>query len=281
MTSFGERLNDSWQRYGHLCVGIDPHDYLLDIWELEHSAVGAREFSLRVLDACVGVAGIIKPQVSFFERFGSAGFAALETLLARARDAEIIVIADAKRGDIGSTMDGYANAWLSPESALSSDAVTVAPFLGVASLGGLVETAETNNRGLFVLGVTSNPEATTIQSARLTDSGETVSGHVIRTVRELARADSSPDAVSNIGVVIGASTDLGAYGLSDEDLEGMPILSPGFGAQGAAVKDARSRFGRASSTLIVAQSRSILESGREGVADAVRREANEVADAFA
>lgn len=280
MTSFGERLNDSWQRYGHLCVGIDPHDYLLDIWELEHSAVGAREFSLRVLDACVGIAGVIKPQVSFFERFGSSGFAALETLLARARDAEVLVIADAKRGDIGSTMDGYGNAWLTPESALSSDAVTVAPYLGVASLEGLVETAESNNRGLFVLGVTSNPEATTIQSARLTDSGESVSGHVIRSVRELARADSSPDAVASIGVVIGASTDLGAYGLSDEDLAGLPILAPGFGAQGASVRDARSRFGRASSTLIVAQSRSILESGREGVKDAVRRGANEVADAF-
>ena len=280
MTSFGARLSDSWQRYGHLCVGIDPHDYLLDIWELDNSAMGAREFSLRVLDACVGVVGVIKPQVSFFERFGSPGFAALETLLARARDAEVLVIADAKRGDIGSTMDGYANAWLSPESALSSDALTVAPYLGVGSLEGIVTTAETNDRGLFVLGVTSNPEATTIQSARLTESGESVSGHVVRSVRELARADSSPDAVANIGVVIGASTDLGTYGLSDEDLEGMPILAPGFGAQGAAVRDARSRFGRASSTLIVAQSRSILESGREGVADAVRREANEVADAF-
>ena len=280
MISFGARLSDSWQRYGHLCVGVDPHDYLLDIWELEQNAVGAREFSLRVLDACVGVVGVIKPQVSFFERFGSSGFAALETLLVRARDAEILVIADAKRGDIGSTMDGYGTAWLSPESTLVSDAVTVAPYLGVASLTGLVDTAEANERGLFVLGVTSNPEATTIQSARLTDSGESVSGHVVRAVRELARADTSPDAVANVGVVIGASTDLGAYGLSDEDLEGMPILAPGFGAQGAAVRDARSRFGRASSTLIVAQSRSILESGREGVADAVRREANVVADAF-
>lgn len=280
MTSFGDRLSDSWQRYGHLCVGIDPHDYLLDIWELEHSAVGAREFSLRVLDACVGVAGIIKPQVSFFERFGSAGFLALETLLARARDAEVLVIADAKRGDIGSTMDGYASAWLSPESSLASDALTVAPYLGVASLEGLVETAETNERGLFVLGVTSNPEAVTIQSARLTDSAESVSAHVIRAVRELARADTSPDAVSSVGVVIGASTDIGAYGLSDADLQGMPILAPGFGAQGASVRDARLRFGKASSTLIVAQSRSILESGRDGVADAVRREANEVAEAF-
>ena len=228
----------------------------------------------------MGVAGIIKPQVSFFERFGSAGFSALETLLARARDTEVLVIADAKRGDIGSTIDGYASAWLSPESALSSDALTVAPYLGVASLEGMVEIAEANERGLFVLGVTSNPEAVTIQSARLTDSAESVSAHVIRAVRELARADTSPDAVSSVGVVIGASTDIGAYGLSDADLQGMPILAPGFGAQGASVRDARSRFGKASSTLIVAQSRSILESGRDGVADAVRREANEVAEAF-
>jgi orotidine-5'-phosphate decarboxylase len=281
MTAFGARLSDSWQRYGHLCVGIDPHDYLLDIWELEHSAVGAREFSLRVLDACVGVAGVIKPQVSFFERFGSSGISALETLLARAREAEVLVIADAKRGDIGSTMDGYAHAWLSPESSLSSDALTVAPYLGVSSLEGVVDTAHGNDRGVFVLGVTSNAEATTIQSARLTDSAETIAAHVVRSVRALARTDSSDDSVSSVGVVIGASTDLASYGLSETDLEGMPILAPGFGAQGAQVRDARSRFGRAASTLIVAQSRSILESGRDGVADAVRREANEVADAFA
>jgi orotidine-5'-phosphate decarboxylase len=281
MTAFGARLSDSWQRYGHLCVGIDPHDYLLDIWELERSAVGAREFGLRVLDACVGVAGVIKPQVSFFERFGSSGFAALETVLSRAREAEVLVIADAKRGDIGSTMDGYAHAWLSPESPLSSDALTVAPYLGVSSLESVVETAQANERGLFVLGVTSNTEATTVQSARLTDSGEAVAAHVVRSVRNLAKADTSEDAVSSVGVVIGASTDLASYGLSETDLEGLPILAPGFGAQGAHVRDARSRFGRASSTLIVAQSRSILESGREGVADAVRREANAVADAFA
>ena len=280
MTSFGERLSDSWERYGHLCVGIDPHDYLLDLWELERTATGAREFGLRVLDACVGVAGVIKPQVSFFERFGSQGFLALETVLARARDAGVIVIADAKRGDIGSTMDGYAHAWLSPESFLRSDAVTVSPYLGVESLTGIATLAEAHNGGLFVLGVTSNPEAVPLQTARLTDSASTVSADVIRSVRLLAQADSSPDRVAHIGVVVGASTDLSAYGINEEDLEGLPILAPGFGSQGARVRDAKSRFGRASASLIVAQSRSILEAGRDGVADAVRSEANEVADAF-
>ena len=280
MTSFGERLSDSWERYGHLCVGIDPHDYLLDLWELERTATGAREFGLRVLDACVGVAGVIKPQVSFFERFGSSGFVALETVLARASDAGVLVIADAKRGDIGSTMDGYAHAWLSPESSLRSDAVTVSPYLGVESLTGIAALAEAHAGGLFVLGVTSNPEAVALQTARLTDSPSTVSADVIRSVRTLAQADTSPDKVSNIGVVVGASTDLSAYGINEEDLEGLPILAPGFGSQGARVRDAKSRFGRASASLIVAQSRSILEAGRDGVAEAVRREASEVADAF-
>jgi len=280
MTSFGERLSDSWERYGHLCVGIDPHDYLLDLWELERTATGAREFGLRVLDACVGVAGVIKPQVSFFERFGSSGFVALETVLARASDAGVLVIADAKRGDIGSTMDGYAHAWLSPESSLRSDAVTVSPYLGVQSLAGIATLAEAHAGGLFVLGVTSNPEAVALQTARLTDNASTVSVDVIRSVRALAQADTSPDKVSNIGVVVGASTDLSAYGINEEDLEGLPILAPGFGSQGARVRDAKSRFGRASASLIVAQSRSILEAGRDGVAEAVRREASEVADAF-
>ena len=108
-------------------------------WGLDASAAGAREFGLRVVEAAAGRVGIVKPQVSFFERYGSAGFAALEDVLAAARAAGLLVIADAKRGDIGSTMDAYARAWLTPGSPLEADALTVSPYLGVGSLGDTVD----------------------------------------------------------------------------------------------------------------------------------------------
>lgn len=116
MTGFGQRLRRALDEHGPLCVGIDPHEALLRAWGLGVDAAGVREFGLRTVDAAAGRVGIVKPQVAFFERFGSAGFAALEDVIAAARAADLIVIADAKRGDIGTTMDGYAAAWLEPGS---------------------------------------------------------------------------------------------------------------------------------------------------------------------
>ncbi|WP_317451953.1 orotidine-5'-phosphate decarboxylase [Microbacterium sp. NIBRBAC000506063] len=118
MTHFGARVAAGIAEYGNLCVGIDPHGALLDAWGLDRSADGVREFGLRVVESAAGRAGVVKPQVAFFEAFGSAGFAALEEVLAAARAAGLLVIADAKRGDIGSTMDGYAAAWLTAGSPL-------------------------------------------------------------------------------------------------------------------------------------------------------------------
>lgn len=275
MVSFAERLDDKFMQYGHLCVGIDPHPYLLELWELDDNAAGIREFSLRVLDACVDFAGIIKPQVSFFERYGSAGYSALEILLERARQAEMTVIADAKRGDIGSTMDGYVEAWLTPSSPLVSDAVTASPYLGVGSLDGLISRALGEERGVFVLAVTSNPEAADLQSALIVENQATVAADI---VRQLRLRDSQE--LSSVGVVIGATVDIDAYGINRDDLHGMPILAPGFGFQGARVSEARSRFGNLCERILVAQSRNILETGPAGVAEAIRRSAGDVADAI-
>ena len=156
-TRFGERVRAAVSSHGPLCVGIDPHAALLAAWGLGDDAAGVREFGLRTVEAAAGRAGIVKPQVSFFERFGSAGFAALEDVLSAARAAGLVVIADAKRGDIGSTMDAYAAAWLTPGSSLEADALTVNPFLGVGALGGAFDLADRHGKGLFVLAATSNP----------------------------------------------------------------------------------------------------------------------------
>ena len=147
-----------------------------------------------MVDAAAGRVGIVKPQVSFFERYGSAGFAALEDVLAAARAAGLIVIADAKRGDIGTTMDAYAEAWLTPGSPLEADAMTVNPFLGVGTLEGTFELAEDAGKGVFVLAATSNPEAFTAQRATL-DGGRTVSASHRRGGLGAQRRGRPPDGV--------------------------------------------------------------------------------------
>ncbi len=211
---FGERLRAVIAERGRLCVGIDPHEHLLTQWGLDASAAGAREFGLRVVDAAAGRAGIVKPQVAFFERYGSAGYAALEDVLAAARAAGLLVIADAKRGDIGSTMDAYARAWLTPGSPLEADALTVNPYLGVGSLGDTVTLALAHGKGLFVLAATSNPEAAELQTGRV--GAQTVAGRVVADVTEVNARTTEPGEWGSIGLVVGATVDRAAFGLPDD-----------------------------------------------------------------
>ena len=161
---FGELLEAAGQARGRLCVGIDPHPYLLEKWGLEPTADGLRTFSMRCVEAFSDTAALVKPQVAFFERFGSQGFAVLEDVLASLREVGCLTVADAKRGDIGSTMAGYADAWLGDSSPLRADSVTVSPYLGVGALGPVFSKAEETGRGVFVLAATSNPEARAIQA---------------------------------------------------------------------------------------------------------------------
>ncbi|QNO36379.1 orotidine-5'-phosphate decarboxylase [Protaetiibacter sp. SSC-01] len=278
MTSFGERLGAVVDDRGPLCVGIDPHARLLTSWGLADSAAGAREFGLRVVEAVVGRVGVVKPQVAFFERFGSAGFAALEEVLGAARAAGLLVIADAKRGDIGSTMDGYAGAWLTPGSPLEADALTVSSYLGPESLVDTAARAREVGKGLFLLAATSNPEAYTLQSALVSDlaalRGETVAGLVARHARAINGAGAG---LGSIGLVVGATIDRHAVGLDDALLTRAPILAPGFGAQGAELADAPRLFGAVLGQVLPNVSRSVLSAGPDGVAAAVAAAAQEVA----
>ncbi len=273
MSGFGERVRAGIAEYGHLCVGIDPHVGLLAAWGLDASASGVREFGLRVVDAAAGRVGIVKPQVSFFERYGSAGFAALEEVLAAARAAGLIVIADAKRGDIGSTMDAYAEAWLTPGSPLEADAVTANPFLGVGPLDGTFDLAERSGKGVFVLAATSNPEAFTAQRARLAGD-RTVSGAIVREVSERNAANTAEGRWGSIGFVIGATVDWQDAGLAPFTPRA-PILGPGFGHQGAGPADLALRFGDLAPCVIASESRSILEAGPEDLTVAIEARASE------
>ena len=270
---FGERVRSALQARGPLCVGIDPHSVLLAAWGLTDDARGVREFGLRTIEAAAGRVAVVKPQVSFFERFGSQGIAALEDVLAAARAAGLIVIADAKRGDIGSTMDDYARAWLSPGSPLEADALTVNPFLGVGALAGTFALAEEHGKGLFVLAATSNPEAEGLQRSAGT-TGATVSASIIAEVSERNAATSGAGQWGSIGFVIGATVDWMQAGI-EPFTPVAPILAPGFGAQGATPADLRSRFGAMSSAVIASESRSILSAGPADLADAITARAAE------
>ena len=249
---FGQRLATAVAAHGPLCVGIDPHPGLLADWDLPDDASGVERFGRGVVDALAGEVALIKPQSAFFERHGSRGVAALEAVLADACAAGILVLLDVKRGDIGSTMDGYAQAYLSDGSPLAADAITVSPYLGFGSLNPALELASRTGRGIFVLSRTSNPEGASLQEARVGDRS------VAQTVvDDVAARNAGADPLGDVGVVVGAT---GEYELDLGALNG-PVLAPGLGAQGATPADIAARFTGVTGTVLPAASRSVLRRG--------------------
>lgn len=273
--TFGENLQTAFDTGGHLCVGIDPHAFLLEEWGLKDDASGVRDFGLRVVAAASTRVAIVKPQVAFYERHGSAGFAALEDVLRAAREAGLLVIGDAKRGDIGSTFDAYADAWLSRGGPLEVDALTVSPYLGIGSLEGPRALALDNGKGLFVLAATSNPEGFSLQSSRMSGQSTVAAG----IVEKVQQWNSEEGGLGSVGLVLGATVDLASFGIGP--LELTPVLAPGFGHQGARFADVRAIYGQSADGVIVSASRSILAAGPSGLVGAIEAQASEVAEAFA
>ncbi|MGV8969385.1 MAG: orotidine-5'-phosphate decarboxylase [Microbacteriaceae bacterium] len=273
--TFGDALTAAFGSTGHLCVGIDPHEFLLKQWGLPNTADGVLEFGLRVIEAVQPHAGIVKPQVAFFERFGSSGFAALERILSVARDAGLIVIGDAKRGDVGTTVSAYAEAWLTRGTTLEVDAMTISAFQGLGSISEARTFALSGSAGLFVLAATSNPESIDPQSAIIStgpNAGQSVSGSIVAGIHDWNRSEIADrtSALGSVGVVIGATVNLEQFGVDLDTLHATPILAPGFGHQGAQYEDIPRIFGKAASTVIVSSSRSILAAGPAGLGEAIR-----------
>lgn len=242
-----------------LCVGIDPHAGLLADWSLPDSAAGARDFGLRVVEAAAGECGIVKPQAAFFERHGSRGLGALEDILAAAHAAGLSTILDIKRGDIGSTMAGYAEAYMNPASPLYAHAVTLSPYLGFGSLEPAFDCARRYGSGAFVLALTSNPDGARVQHARTT-GGQAVAAEVIAGVQQVNAQLGAP----RLGVVVGATTGSAARDIGIDLAAGdFPILAPGYGAQGAGVSELHEVFGPAFADrrVIVNAGRTILSAG--------------------
>lgn len=270
-TGFGARLQAAMAARGPLCVGIDPHPGLLQAWGLDDDAGGLERFSLTVLEAVGEQAAAVKPQVALFERHGSRGLAALEKVLAAAAGAGVLTIADAKRGDIGSTMAAYAQAWLADGAPLAADAVTLSPFLGYESLRPALDLAEHTGRGVFVLALTSNPEGASVQHVGGDDS---VARRIVRAAAADNAAAGDAGTMGSVGLVVGATVgDAPArLGLDLAGLNG-PVLAPGLGAQGATGADLRRSFGPAFGQVLGTSSRDILKAGPDaaGLREAVAR----------
>ncbi|MFC1416015.1 orotidine-5'-phosphate decarboxylase [Streptacidiphilus cavernicola] len=258
LAPFGTRLWEAMDARGRLCVGIDPHASLLEAWGLGDDVAGLERFSLTVVEALAEQVAVFKPQAAFFERFGSRGVAVLERTVADARAAGALVLMDAKRGDIGSTMAAYADAFLAPTSPLFSDAVTVSPYLGFGSLRPALDLARASGAGVFALALTSNPEGHEVQHAVGAD-GLTVAQSVLG---RLSAENGDADPMGSFGAVVGATlTGIDA----DLDING-PLLAPGVGAQGATPADLPKVFGPVARNVLPSVSRDILKHGPSAAA---------------
>ncbi|MBG6096203.1 orotidine-5'-phosphate decarboxylase [Nocardioides luteus] len=256
--TFGARYTAALAERGRLCAGIDPHASLLLDWGLNDDLAGLERFALTAVEGLAPHVPVVKPQSAFYERFGSRGIAILERVIAESKAAGALVLLDIKRGDIGSTSQAYADAYLDPASPLGSDAVTVSPYLGFGSLTPFVETATKFDAGLFVLALTSNKEGPEVQHATVED-GRSVGRVMLDHLRRLNEAETP---LGSFGAVVGATID-GADGAGvayDFGFNG-PILAPGFGEQGGTPGDLARIFGPANAHVVASTSRGLLRKG--------------------
>lgn len=258
---FGARLAEAMDERGPLCVGIDPHASLLEAWGLPDTAAGLRDFALRVVDAVGGRVAAVKPQSAFFERHGSAGVAVLEETLAALREAGTLSILDVKRGDIGSTMGGYAQAYLADGALLAADAITVSPYLGYGSLAPALDLAAETGRGVFVLALTSNPEGASVQHA-VGESERSVARAVVEGAAGSNAVARAAGTLGSVGLVVGATIGDAVDRLGiDLAAANAPLLAPGVGAQGAGAAELEAVFGAARRNVLASTSRGVLRAG--------------------
>jgi orotidine-5'-phosphate decarboxylase len=246
-------------------VGIDPHPGLLRSWGLDADVAGLERCARGLVEALATEVAVFKPQSAFYEAYGSAGVAVLERVLADIAAAGALSLLDVKRGDIGSTMDAYARAYLDDDSPLAADAVTLSPYLGFGSLAGALDLAAERGRGVYVLALTSNPEGPQVQHARTAD-GRLVGQLVV----DEAAARNAGSARGHVGVVAGAT--IGRTGVDFSRLNGS-ILAPGLGAQGGTAADLVEVFGPALGLVLPTTSREVMAAGPspQALRDAARR----------
>jgi orotidine-5'-phosphate decarboxylase len=239
MNPFADRLMDGVRRLGPLCVGIDPHPALLPPLFGPPGPEAAARWGVALVERSAGKVALVKPQAGLFERWGSRGLAALETVCDAATRAGLIVLLDAKRGDIGTTADGYAEGYLGEATFCPCDAITVNPYMGVETIEPFVKVAERTGKGVVVLARTSNPGSADFQ-AKLVD-GEPLYLHVARALQPLVARLRGKGGWSGLMMVAGATGPDDARRLREAAGDAL-FLVPGYGAQGAGARDAVAGF---------------------------------------
>jgi orotidine-5'-phosphate decarboxylase len=269
LAAFGDRLAEAIERKrSQLVVGLDPRLDLLPV-ELrgDPPAEAVARFSRGIVDAVAPHAVAIKPQLAFFEALGPEGMRSLEQVCAYARAAGLLVIADGKRGDIGSTARAYAAAYLEPRGGADAvaDALTVNPYLGRDSLEPFLAACRREGAGIFCLVKTSNEGSADIQDLTLLD-GQPLWQHVARLVRDWGEDIVGERGLSSVGAVVGA-THPRAVGEARRMLPRAILLLPGVGAQGATPADVARAFTSGPASALVTVSRAVMYASRRSDAD--------------
>lgn len=269
---FATRFDSVRQTRGPLAWGLDPSGDILDDWGLGDTPDGLERFVDLVLPVAAETVGLIKPQAAFYERHGWRGVRVLTRLIDEARSAGLLVVLDAKRGDVGSTNQAYAEAYLGSDAPMRADALTVHPYLGIAAMQPFVDRAVESGSCLLVVTRSSNVEGRSVQAA--TDSeGRSVEQTLLNRIGDL-NAQLAPGGIGPVGAVIGPThidprLDLAAPNAL--------FLAPGVGRQGATPQDVAGVFGSCSDRVIPSASRSLLASADPGQ---LRDEAGALADEF-
>ena len=254
--TFAARFALARAEHGPLTWGLDPSGSMLEAWGLGDSAHGLDRFAEIAVGAAAGTVGLVKLQSAFYERHGWRGFRTMQRLIVEARSAGLLVIVDAKRGDVGSTNDAYAEAFLGVDAPLGADALTVHPYLGLDAMGSFVTRAHEAGSCLLVVTRSSNPEGRSIQSAEI-DAGLSVEDDLLVKIGEL-NARLAPGAIGPIGAVVGPTH-------IDPDLDLLRaqglFLAPGVGAQGATPADVARVFAACPERVMPSASRALLVSG--------------------
>ena len=254
--TFANRFAAARAERGPLAWGLDPSGAILEAWTLGDTPDGLDRFADIALRAAEGTVGLVKLQAAFYERHGWRGFRTLQRLIADGRSAGLLVIVDAKRGDVGTTNDAYAEAFLGADAPLGADALTVHPYLGLGAMGSFIARAHESGSCLLIVTRSSNPEGRPVQSATEA-SGRSVEAGLLRQIGEL-NARLAPGEVGPVGAVVGPThmepeLDLAAT-------NGL-YLAPGVGAQGATPADVARVFAGCPDRVIPSASRSLLVGG--------------------
>ena len=286
---FGDRLIGAIKEKGNpVCVGLDPR--LEQIPEFikkkqvekfgetfEAAANAFLEFNVGIIDAVSDIVPVVKPQIAFYEQYGFAGIWAYEETCKYAQEKGLIVVADAKRNDIGSTAEGYAGAFLGEVelfgekmASLDADALTVTPYLGYDGIKPFVKGCDEYGKGIFVLVKTSNPSSGDLQDQMVKDGQMTNYALMSHLVESWGSDLVGELGYSSVGAVVGATHPKQAAEIR-EMLPQAIFLVPGYGAQGGGAQDVRACFNKDGLGAIVNSSRGIIFAGEDqGYAEAAR-----------